>query len=78
MAMLSVFIDPAAAAKRVPAKLSWLWPLIVLSIIYLVVGYLMVPYAMQFADVRISQTIAQQGVPPDRIENASRIAHQIV
>ncbi len=31
--MLNAFVDPAGTAKRVPAPLFWLWPVIVLSII---------------------------------------------
>jgi hypothetical protein len=73
--MLNVFVDPAATAKRIPAKLSWLWPLIALGIIYGVVGYLMVPYAMQFSDAIVSAQAAQQGLTPERTESARNIAH---
>ena len=69
--MMNVFVDPATTAKRVPSKLSWLWPVIVLCIIYMVFGYLMLPYAMQMVDARI----AQQNVPAERLENAKRMAH---
>ena len=69
--MMNVFVDPVSTAKRVPSKLSWLWPVIVLSIIYMIFGYLMLPYAMQLVDIKI----AQQNVPAERLENAQRIAH---
>ena len=71
--MLSVFIDPAGTAKHIPAKLSWLWPVITISIIYLVFGYLMLPYAIQMVDARLNQAMAQQGTPPERMEAARNI-----
>ena len=73
--MLNVFVDPAATAKRVPAKISWLWPLITLGIIYGSVGYLMMPYSRQFADATIAERSAQQGLNPEQIERAQNIAH---
>ncbi|HTS51289.1 MAG TPA: YIP1 family protein [Bryobacteraceae bacterium] len=73
--MLNVFIDPAATAKRIPAKLSWLWPLITLGIIYGVVGYLMMPYSGQLVDAAIAERSAQQGLRPEQIENARNLAH---
>ena len=69
--MMNVFVDPASTAKRVPGRWSWVSPVIVLSSIYVVFGYLMLPYAMQMVDARM----AQQNLPPERIENAKRIAH---
>lgn len=75
--MLNVFVDPAATAKRIPAKLSWLWPLIAMGIIYGVVGYLMMPYSTQLTDSILAAQAAQQGLSPDRMENARNIAHTI-
>ena len=75
--MLNVFVDPAATAKRVPARLSWLWPLIVFSVIYAIVGYLMMPYSTQLADAAIAERSAQQGLGPQQIERAQSIAHTI-
>ena len=75
--MLNVFVDPKATAKRVPAPLSWLWPVITLTIIYLVVGYLMLPYTMSLIDLRISQQISQQNAPVEQAERARNIAHMI-
>lgn len=72
--MLNVFIDPAATAKRVPAKLFWLWPLITLTIIYVVFSYLMLPYTLQLVDARINQQMQQRGLPPEQVERAKRIA----
>lgn len=43
LGMGSFLIDPAGAARRVPHKLFWVGPLIVVSIISLVVGLLMLP-----------------------------------
>ncbi len=75
--MLNVFVDPAGAAKRVPAPLSWLWPLITLTVIYLVSGYLMLPYTMSFIDLRINQQMSQQNTPVEQAERARTVAHMI-
>ena len=75
--MLNVFVDPATTGKRIPAKLSWLWPVIIFSIIYGVVGYLMMPYTMQLADAAIVERSAQQGLKPEQIERAQSMAHTI-
>ncbi len=75
--MLNVFIDPAATAKRIPAKLSWLWPLITISIIYAVFGYLLLPYTMQLADTAIAERVSQQGLRPEQVERAQNLAHTI-
>lgn len=69
--MLNVFVDPASTAKQIPSQLFWVWPVAIVSIARMVVGYLMLPYAMQLVDARI----AQQNVPADRLESATRMAH---
>ncbi len=71
--MLNAFVDPKATAKRIPAPLSWLWPVIVLIVIYGVVGVLTAPYAISIADAQI----AQRGLPQDQAETARRITHVI-
>jgi hypothetical protein len=53
--------------------LFWLWPLIILSIIFIVFGYLMMPYTLQLGEVRL----AQQNVPPERLENARNMTRTI-
>ena len=75
--MLNIFVDPAGAAKRIPAPLSWVWPVITLSIIYVVSGYLMLPYTMNLIDLRISQQIGQQNAQPEQAERARTITHMI-
>jgi hypothetical protein len=75
--MLNVFVDPAGAAKRVPAPLSWLWPVILLSIIYVVFGYLMLPYTLSVVDLRLSQQMTQQNLPVEQAERARNITHII-
>jgi hypothetical protein len=75
--MLNVFVDPKTTANRVPAPLSWLWPLITLTIIYIVTGYLMLPYVMNLIDVRINQQISQQNTPVEQAERARTVAHAI-
>jgi hypothetical protein len=71
--MLNAFVDSKATAKRVPAQLSWLWPVIVLIVIYGTVGVLTAPYAISIADAQI----AQRGLPADQAETARKITHVI-
>jgi hypothetical protein len=73
LGMFNAFVDPGGLAKAVKAKLFWLWPLILLSIIFSVVGYLMIPYALQLGEVRM----AQQSIPPERLENARNMTRMI-
>jgi hypothetical protein len=75
--MLNAFVDPAGAAERVPAPLSWLWPVITLTIIYLVFGYLMLPYTMNLIDLRMNQQFTQQNTPAEQAERARNVAHMI-
>jgi Yip1 domain len=75
MGMLNVFIDPGATARRIPAKFSWLWPLITISIIYVVFGYLLLPYTAGIADAAIAERVAQQGMRPEQVERAQTMAH---
>jgi len=77
MGMLNAFVDPAGAAKRVPAPFSWLWPVITLSIIYVVFGYLMLPYTLAVVDLRINEQMAQQNAPVERLEQAKNITHVV-
>ena len=67
--MLNVFVDPAGTARRVPAKLFWVWPVITLCIIYGVFGYLMLPYTLQMIDAKMTQQMSSQNVPPERVES---------
>ena len=75
--MLNAFVDPMGLAKRVKAKLFWLWPLITICIIYIVVGYLMLPYSTQLVDFSMQQRMAAQSLPPERMETARTMAHTI-
>lgn len=71
--MFNAFVDPAGLAKRVPAKLFWVGPLITVTIIFVVVGYLMAPFTAQLIDVQM----AQRNIPPDQLERAKNMAHMI-
>jgi hypothetical protein len=73
LGMFNAFIDPAGLAKAAKAKLFWLWPLIVVSIIFIVFGNLMLPYSLQLGEARL----AQQSVPPERLENARNMTRII-
>jgi hypothetical protein len=75
--MLNAFVDPKGTAQRIPAPLSWLWPVITLSIIYVVFGYLMLPYTLAVVDLRISQQMSQNNVPAEQAERARNITHVI-
>jgi hypothetical protein len=75
--MLNVFVDPKATAKNVPAPLAWLWPLIVVCVVYGVSAYLALPYTMQYIDLRLSQNQSQQGTSPEQAERARNIVHAI-
>ncbi len=75
--MLNAFVDPVGTAKRVPAPLSWLWPVITLSIIYVVFGTLMLPYTLALVDLRMTQQMSQNNAPVEQIERARSITHTI-
>ena len=77
LGMLNAFVDPMGLAKRVPARLFWLWPLITVSIIYMVFGYLMLPFTLQLIDFSMQQRAAAQGIPAERMETARAFAHTI-
>jgi hypothetical protein len=75
--MLNVFVDPKGTAKRVPAPLSWLWPVICLTIVYVVFSYLMLPYTMNLIDLRINQQISQQGMSALQADRARSVTHMV-
>ncbi len=75
LGMFNAFIDPGGLAKAVRAKLFWLWPLLTLLIIYIVCGYLLMPYTLQFTDYMMNQRMAGQNIPPERLETAKNMAH---
>lgn len=68
---LNVFIDPAETARRVPSKWSWVWPLLLLCLGYLVFAYMLLPYTLQLMDA----TLAQRNVPSENMERASSMMH---
>lgn len=75
--MLNAFVDPAGLAKRVPAPLSWLWPVITLIVIYVVFGYLLLPYTLAVVDLSINQRIRDQNIPLEQAQRASNLTHMI-
>jgi len=74
LGMFNAFVDPVGLAKAAKAKLAWLWPLIVVSVVFMVVGYLLQPYSMQVAEARI----AQQNVPAESLERARSLSRTII
>jgi hypothetical protein len=75
--MFNAFVDPMGLAKQVKAKLFWLWPLATICIIYLAIGYLMLPYTLQLVDFAMQQRASAQNIPPERMESARTMAHAI-
>ncbi len=69
--MMNVFVDPATTASKVPSRLSWLWPVLVLTIGYLVFAYLMMPYSLQLMDA----TLAKQNVPAESLDRTRSMMH---
>jgi hypothetical protein len=75
LGMFNAFVDPAGLAKAATTKLFWLWPLITVTLIYVVFGYLMMPFTLQLMDTMMTQRMTAQNVPADRIETARNMAH---
>src|SRR5580698_7821764 len=71
--LVNVFVDPKTTAEKVPSRMSWLWPVIVLLIGYGVVTYLMTPFTMQMMDA----TIKQRNLPPEQAEQALAVGRTI-
>src|SRR6266478_3736431 len=71
--MFNAFVDPAGLAKRVQAKLFWEGPVITVTIIFVVVGYLMKPFTTQLIDAQM----AQRSMPPEQLEKARSMGHMI-
>jgi hypothetical protein len=73
--MLNAFVDPIGLASRAKAKLFWLWPLVTVSVIYIAMGYLMLPYTMQLVNFSMQQRAAAQNISPERMDTARNMAH---
>ena len=69
--LLNVFVDPQTTAEKVPSRLSWLWPVVVLLIGYLVVSYMMMPFTLEMVDA----SIAQRSIPAEQAEQARAMGH---
>lgn len=67
----NVFVDPVSTAQKVPSKMSWVWPVLLLAVIYLVFAYLMLPYALQLMDA----TLAQRNVPSEQMDRTRSMMH---
>jgi hypothetical protein len=71
--LMNVFVDPEATARKVPSPLSWLWPVVILLVGYMVVAYLTLPYTQQFID----WSIKQGSVPAEQAEQARNVGRTI-
>jgi hypothetical protein len=65
MGMLNIYIDPAAAVKQIRRKLSWLWPLLIVSVVIFIVQYLLVPTTM-----RVIQMNPPGGMTAEQLERS--------
>ncbi len=72
LGMFNAFVDPAGLAKAVKAKLFWLWPCIVFAAVFIVFGFLMMPYTFQLMDAKM----AERGMPPEQLESAKNTVHK--
>jgi hypothetical protein len=70
---MNVFVDPQTTAQKVPSRLSWLWPVLVLVIGYTVITYLMMPYSMQMMEA----SIRQRNLPPEQLDQALTMGRTI-
>jgi hypothetical protein len=75
LSMLNIFIDPQEAVKGFDSKWAWVWPLLIVSIVTGIVGWLTIPLAiqaMQYEPPRgLTQEQLQAAMP--RIQLISRI-----
>jgi VanZ family protein len=71
--LVNVFVDPQTTAQKVPSRLSWVWPVVVLVIGYTVLSYLMTPYTMEMVDA----SIAQRNLPPEQLEQAKSVGRTV-
>ena len=74
--MLNIFIDPKEAVKGFDSKWAWVWPLLVISIVMGIVGWLTIPLAIQAMQYEPPRGLTQeqlQGAMP-RIQLMQSIA----
>ena len=69
--LMNVFVDPARTVQLIPERWFWLWPVAIVSLLRMAIGYLMLPYTGQLVSARM----AQQNVPADRLESGTRLAY---
>ena len=67
MPLLDIFIDPAGAGRRIDRKAPWLWPVLIIAVGSLIVGYLMIPMALRIVQMNpppnIPREVFQQQLP---------------
>ena len=76
LSMLNIFIDPKEAVKGFDSKWAWVWPLLVISIVAGIVGWLTIPFAIQAMQYEPPRGMTQeqlQGAMP-RIQLVSKIS----
>jgi hypothetical protein len=60
--LIDIFIDPESAVKRLHARVAWVWPLLVVGISGVVLGFNMLPVTM-----KVIERSLPPGYPPEQI-----------
>ncbi|MGC2661238.1 MAG: YIP1 family protein [Bryobacteraceae bacterium] len=71
--MFNFFMDPRAAARRLPSKWFWVAPVILMSIMAIVAGIMMQPIVRHVLEV----TPAPASVPPEQYQRSMAIGIKI-
>lgn len=71
--LLNVFVDPASTAKQLHHKWFWVWPVLITSIVFLIVGFLLLPITLHVMEVDPA-TASRMGQIRDTVEKTQKIA----
>ncbi len=63
--MLNIFVDPAATVKRIPRSYSWLWPLLIVSVVMAAISLGLVPVTL-----RVMQENPPGGLSAEQLQRA--------
>ena len=76
LAMLNIFIDPKEAVKGFDSKWAWVWPLLVVSVVAAVIGWLTIPFALQALQYEPPRGLTREQLQATmpRIQMISKIA----
>src|ERR1700737_3285789 len=71
--LMNVFVDPATTAKRLHHKWFWVWPVLITSIVFLTIGFLMLPITLHVMEVDPS-TAARMDQIRSTVQTTQKIA----